>query len=70
MNYYQICCGDENSPNYVSREISFKVSVDPERNVNPISGYTLYFDPRGRSNDETAVERQIWKQDIVRGANT
>lgn len=70
MNYYQICCGDENSPNYVSREISFKVATDPDRNVNPISGYTLYFDPRGRSNDETAVERQIWTQDIVKGSTT
>ena len=70
MNYYQICCGDENSPNYVSREVGFKVTTDPDRNVNPIAGYTLYFDPRGRSNDETAVERQIWSQEIVKGSTT
>ena len=70
MNYYQICCGDENSPNYVSREIGFKVTTDPDRKVVPITGYSLYFDPRGRSNDETAVERKIWTQDIVKGSTT
>lgn len=70
MNYYQITCGDENSANYVSREIGFKVTTDPDRNVTPISGYTLYFDPRGRSNDETAVERAIWTQDVTKGSTT
>ena len=67
MNYYQICCGDEGSNNYVQREISFKVEVDPDRIVEPVTGYTLYFNPKGRSNDETAVERAKWSQTINKG---
>jgi hypothetical protein len=61
MNYYQISTGEEDTPKYVQREISFKVEVDPDRNVEPIKGYTLFFDPRGRSNNESRVERQTWE---------
>jgi hypothetical protein len=57
MNYYQICCGDEGSDTYVQREISFKVENDPDRIVEPIQGHSLYFNPKGRSNDETSIER-------------
>lgn len=66
MNYYQICCGDEGSDTYVQREISFKVENDPDRIVEPIQGHSLYFNPKGRSNDETSIERQKWSQTIVR----
>jgi hypothetical protein len=68
MNFYQIGCGEETSKNYVQREISFKVDKDPDRNVEPVQGYTLFFNPKGRTNNASTTERETWQQEISKGS--
>lgn len=59
-NYYAIACGEQD--NRITRDIVFTVVEDKEHvMVNPqVSSLKLSFDARGRSNDESAVQRQNW----------
>lgn len=57
VNRYSIGCGE------VERSISFMVSKDPNRNMEPVKPdyLKLSFESRGRSNNESVVNRQIWQ---------
>jgi hypothetical protein len=59
-NYYAIACGEQD--NRVARDIVFTVVEDKEHvMVNPqLSSLKLGFDARGRSNDESEVQRKNW----------
>ena len=57
VNRYSIGCGD------VERSISFMVAKDPNRKMEAVkSDYLkLTFESRGRSNNESVVNRQLWQ---------
>ena len=56
VNRYSIGCGD------IERSISFMVSQDPNRTMEAVKQdyLQLEFESRGRSNNESVVNRQIW----------
>lgn len=74
-NYYAVGCGEQE--NEVRRDIVFTVVEDKEHiMINPqISSLKLSFDARGRSNDESAVQRSKWvdqycgKEGVFEGFN-
>ena len=55
-NKYSIGCGE------TERQISFLVSKDPNRTMEPVKQPYLQmsFDSKGRSNNESAVNRETW----------
>lgn len=57
INRYSIGCGD------IERNISFMVAKDPNRKMEVVkSDYLkLTFESRGRSNNESVVNRQLWQ---------
>ena len=57
VNRYSIGCGD------IERSISFMVSKDPNRKMEAVKPdyLKLTFDSRGRSNNESVVNRQLWQ---------
>ena len=57
INRYSIGCGD------VERSISFMVSKDPNRKMEAVKQdyLKLTFESRGRSNNESVVNRQLWQ---------
>ena len=57
INRYSIGCGE------VERSISFMVTKDPNRNMEPVKQdyLKLAFESRGRSNNESIVNRQLWQ---------
>jgi hypothetical protein len=57
VNRYSIGCGE------IERTVTFMVSKDPNRNMEPVKPdyLKLSFESRGRSNNESVVNRQIWQ---------
>lgn len=74
-NYYAVGCGEQE--NEVRRDIVFTVVEDKEHvMINPqVASLKLSFDAKGRSNDESAVQRVKWvdpyceKEGIFEGFN-
>ena len=59
-NYYSIACGENERK--VERQISFLVSQDPNRDMSLVKKerLKLLFDAKGRTNNESSVNRQTW----------
>ena len=59
-NLYYISCGE--GEREVRREIAFNVKTDPNRDMNIIAeNLMLSFDATGRSNSESAANREKWQ---------
>jgi hypothetical protein len=59
VNRYSISCGD------ITRDITFTVVQDPNRTMEVVKqeSLKLNFDAKGRSNSESAVNRETWTTD-------
>lgn len=68
-NYYQIASGNTNDKRKASqREIEFEVLQDPRDLTVAAQNYLrLNFDPKGRSNSESAVNREKWSYQTKTG---
>ena len=60
-NYYSISCGE--NERRVERQIDFLVSQDPNRDMSLVKQERLHllFDAKGRTNNESAVNRETWE---------
>ena len=60
-NNYSLECGKGDTP----RRISFNVVKDPNREMEYVKSkqMVLNFDARGRSNSESAANRELWAKE-------
>ena len=60
-NYYSISCGE--NERRVERQIDFLVSQDPNRDMSLVKQerLRLFFDAKGRTNNESAINRETWE---------
>lgn len=64
QNLYTIMCGT------TQKNIVFECKTDPNRDMTVHSdGLLVKFDASGRSNNESSVNREIWKYDYVSATN-
>jgi len=65
-NYYSISCGE--NERRTERQIDFLVSQDPNRDMTLVkqTNLKLLFDAKGRTNNESSVNRSSWSyNDII-----